>query len=965
MDLLTPIRISALSPSSQQNDTPLLTAVTQPADSPEAPITAASIPRSISDLDDILSILRSRPSAELLFRILVLLTADVQPHSSYDIRTPTPKASQVVNTLLEITVPDFWNSLPKKEKRQLAECLRSITGLGGIVSRLRLLSKGKKDTPSDSSFDMRMEELFDLLHSVLRTKGFIHQIWEWGSRASSDSKQAVAWKGFTSLIAGGKLLSVAAEADRLLGIGDEGVGRWIGSESLFIPWLGQEIAWASFKIDITNEAEWKALNSMTVRALGLGHRDEFVENLSYPHIQPEGGLERLHKLISSLPAHNKHTYLTSLLRKLSLKHLSISPGMYQESEWWKGDAARVSSVAGLIDSLVGCDDDLQALVVEWLVGSQGGGIGEPIGIRRALIVLLAKDAMTLKELFEKSLQQFSNQLWIKHAPILQQEVNAQILLLCAGYVHRQIPAFMTRMARSSTFLNGISNRIGATSERARFLGMVVGESFSGLADKEGSKMSFGVHETSTEEAKWWKDIPSIEDTVGSASGLLTPSELIVNKKKQPTIQSTAQMTSTIQVIKEVKDEEEGGDNDDDDDDLMPYAKPDSDPEDSEEDAADVVRKKDTAPVYIRDLLSMLRDTESYDRQQLSLGSAASLIRRKAAFGKELIDHAPELTSYLAGMHDKYDMDNFQEMRMQGLISLVVSLPEIVGPLLAKLFFEGDYSMGQRAGILSAIGMGARELAGFKDDDLPLSTESAKGKGSTDLFPSKRLPAKGDAIWGNDKPKTPLERITGTLERLMIQPMAAEAADKAAGPKALRVRVFSSRIEVEKKRAKPTENKLSKVVAEAFFFPLTGRWWAALKDYSGRGIHFTPFLLTSFLKTLGIILHATGPSAPPLPQMTREIWEITFNLRHTDEETVLEGLLFTLLTMLELNSEDGVGLARDHPKELIEVQEWLGGIVVAGRGGSKVLGLASGALLRVEAIFKEFQRRIMGEIVRDG
>lgn len=141
------------------------------------------------------------------------------------------------------------------------------------------------------------------------------------------------------------------------------------------------------------------------------------------------------------------------------------------------------------------------------------------------------------------------------------------------------------------FLNGISNRIGATSERARFLGMVVGESLSSLVDKEGSKMSFGVHETSTEEAKWWKSIPSIEDTVGSASGLLSSPELV--KKKRPTTQSKAQVTSVIQVIEEVKDISE---EEDDDDDLIPYAKPDSDPEDSEEDAADVVRKKDTAPV---------------------------------------------------------------------------------------------------------------------------------------------------------------------------------------------------------------------------------------------------------------------------------------------------------------------------------------------------------------------------------
>ena len=86
-----------------------------------------------------------------------------------------------------------------------------------------------------------------------------------------------------------------------------------------------------------------------------------------------------------------------------------------------------------------------------------------------------------------------------------------------------------------------------------------------------------------------------------------------------------------------------------------------------------------------------------------------------------VDHAIELTSHLAEMHDKYDMENFQEMRMQALLQLVVSLPTIVGVLLAKLFFEGDYSMGHPAGILSAVRIGARELARFKDD-LPLSIE---------------------------------------------------------------------------------------------------------------------------------------------------------------------------------------------------------------------------------------------------
>jgi telomere length regulation protein len=229
---------------------------------------------------------------------------------------------------------------------------------------------------------------------------------------------------------------------------------------------------------------------------------------------------------------------------------------------------------------------------------------------------------------------------------------------------------------------------------------------------------------------------------------------------------------------------------------------------------------------------MLRNVDSYEQQQLALSSAASLIRRKAAFGKELSDHASDLVSQLAGLHDKFDMDDFQEMRLQALIALVVSLPATVGPLLAKLLFEGDYSIGQRVGLLTTLGMGGRELAGYKDDDLPFSEPSLKGKSSEEMFPSKRLPSRAELIWSTSKDKketAQLERITGGLEKLLIQPMAADAADKATGPNVLKVRTFSSRIAVEKQRARPKVNALGKVVGEGFFFPLTGRLWAAFKD----------------------------------------------------------------------------------------------------------------------------------------
>jgi telomere length regulation protein len=146
-----------------------------------------------------------------------------------------------------------------------------------------------------------------------------------------------------------------------------------------------------------------------------------VEKLIYSLIQPNESLEQLQKMTFLLEAHNKRTYLSSVLHVLSLKHLSVSPESSEVENWWKEDAAQVSSVAGLLDVLIMNDQDLRDLSIDWLFASNGGGVGEPIGIRRALVVTLAKDTMILKGLLERSLEQFSDKLWIKHTPILRQE----------------------------------------------------------------------------------------------------------------------------------------------------------------------------------------------------------------------------------------------------------------------------------------------------------------------------------------------------------------------------------------------------------------------------------------------------------------------------------------------------------------------------------------------------------------
>ena len=209
---------------------------------------------------------------------------------------------------------------------------------------------------------------------------------------------------------------------------------------------------------------------------------------------------------------------------------------------------------------------------------------------------------------------------------------------------------------------------------------------------------------------------------------------------------------------------------------------------------------------------------------MALSSASSLIRRKAAFGTEVSENIEELASILVGLGDKWEMENFQQMRLQGMIAVLIAEPLQMGQWYSRSFYNGDYSMGQRASVLTVLGLGARELAGLGKEDAALTGTNATAESS---FPSKRLPDKLHKIYALEA--APMNTLTSQLEKSMIQPMAAEAADQISGPNALKVRTFSSRMAVEKKRQKPIPNALAKVVADGFFFPLTGLWQIHLQS----------------------------------------------------------------------------------------------------------------------------------------
>ena len=173
--------------------------------------------------------------------------------------------------------------------------------------------------------------------------------------------------------------------------------------------------------------------------------------------------------------------------------------------------------------------------------------------------------------------------------------------MLAGYSSRGDEADLVHLSRSSLYLNAVSNRLAASSQRARFLGMVVGTAFSELADPKDKRMAFSTDEMNNSDGQWYRSLTKVNDPLGSIEHLKSASvpltELYV-KPSKPSKSSTsgepikpAKPSSKIISIEEI-DNSSGSEAED----LPMYEKPDSDPEDEDEDPTVIQRNRPTAPV---------------------------------------------------------------------------------------------------------------------------------------------------------------------------------------------------------------------------------------------------------------------------------------------------------------------------------------------------------------------------------
>nr|XP_019010363.1 uncharacterized protein I206_04832 [Kwoniella pini CBS 10737]OCF49144.1 hypothetical protein I206_04832 [Kwoniella pini CBS 10737] len=330
------------------------------------------------------------------------------------------------------------------------------------------------------------------------------------------------------------------------------------------------------------------------------------------------------------------------------------------------------------------------------------------------------------------------------------------------------------------------------------------------------------------------------------------------------------------------------------------------------------KKKIIRPVYIPQLVALLKERDKPENIEMGLKWGESLIRAKREFGTELSENAVAVTLMTLGLNDPFNLEGFEEKRQGIMNALVACSPQQVAPFLCEQYFNTQYSLQQKSVILTALAMGARELAGLS---IPEPTTKKID------FPSKTLPptlhkkyltlvdipqSRRQAI--EDTPTNgQLENTISNMRNGLLSKGARKGDDvpDLARERRLKVRNKSQKAYVAELGSLkdsqmlsnlPTKQKIKPVMefkdiaAENFILPMINRFWLYYNDYNlqqsrsnsllgskagyggtGGGMILTPLGLEKFLITLSILLNASRHSSIFLSVLAPETLELALTL----------------------------------------------------------------------------------------
>jgi len=256
-------------------------------------------------------------------------------------------------------------------------------------------------------------------------------------------------------------------------------------------------------------------------------------------------------------------------------------------------------------------------------------------------------------------------------------------------------------------LEGTTHRLESTIPILRLDGMRVAQS---LATCLGQELEFDELATADQAEALGRNGKADESSISTndaAAGTMKKR----STKRESRKTRMKPLDPDAEYVSEDDSSSEDSDADDDDDSvwddesaLVPYNL-----EDDQDDIRETPR-----PLYLRQCLELLRTAETRDdafsRHETGLQELPKLVRSRPL---DLPDIAMDMMVEVLHMENKFDMEHFSEMRMSGLLALVVAEPRIVGAgLIGEVF--GSCSLMTRMNVLSALCEGAFEISGAKN-----------------------------------------------------------------------------------------------------------------------------------------------------------------------------------------------------------------------------------------------------------
>ncbi|ANZ73160.1 BA75_00140T0 [Komagataella pastoris] len=496
------------------------------------------------------------------------------------------------------------------------------------------------------------------------------------------------------------------------------------------------------------------------------------------------------------------------------------------------------------------------------------------------------------------------------------------------------PATNTEISSDHTFLTTITNRIDSTSLSVRAQGMLLANLVLQNSDGQNKKV-FNMKEQDDYESTFFKDLgEELKDleTLELATSL-APDICSLQLQTESRVEKITEVTtvasqnSNLYIVS--------------DDEL-------SDPEDSDDDDPSVSRKDyPTRPVYIKELLQYLladeKDSKAFDKLEVALKVAPTLIRQKSSFGDEIKHFTNELLATLVGLSNRFEMENFDQQRINSIISIIVNNSEHAITELLNLFLTGDYSLQQRLIILTSLSLAARELKGHLDENVTRSFNKTKTEFASSLLP-KRI--HDQFIELEQKQKDLFTFDQHAVQQLEDEYLSStiQSAEKNIMPHGKVLRV-SRGLELKKAQkshqsSKNRKKEFFKVVGPKFFFPLATTWHA-LNSLSGFKIgRYSPILTSHFIRTMALILDTAYPSAPDLLDMIQEMVSILIPLKNSyfdqfnaaelidkgmnDELLILDSLVLSFLVILQNTNQEF--LLQNYGQELSQISDWLQNIL---------------------------------------